>query len=493
MPVGFAGKGRGGMERRPVEGDAKANRPVLVVDLDGTLLRSDILYETFWSALGRDWRTPFAAAFALAGGRAALKRRLAAAADIDPALLPYDPAVTAYVAEWRAAGGRTALVTASDAGPAGAIAAHLGLFDEVHGSDGVRNLKGAEKADFLARRFGDGGFAYMGDAPADLPVWRRAARAITVNAPAALRARAGPAAEHLGTPARPVAPYLRALRPHQWLKNVLVFLPMIAAHQMDAVTLGAGLAAFAAFSLVASAVYVLNDLMDLAADRAHPRKRARPFACGDVPIAHGIWMVAGLALGGLALAAAIGPAFLGVMAVYVVMTTAYSLFLKRQMVLDICVLATLYTLRIVAGGVAAGIALSVWLLAFSIFFFFALAAVKRQAELVDSAARGVLGATGRGYRVDDLPLVSQMAVGAGFVSVLVMALYLTSPAVVELYSLPAALWGICPVLLYWISRVVMLTHRGQMHDDPVVFAAKDRVSLACAALILGFAALGAVA
>ena len=386
--------------------------PVLVIDMDGTLLRSDLLFESFWSACGRDWRSPVPAARALLRGRAALKRCLAGMAALDPATLPYDPAVIAYVDAWRERGGRAALVTAGDQTLARLVAGHLGLFDEVHGSDGVRNLKGAAKAEFLGRRFAATGYAYMGDAWADLPVWQKARRAITVNAPAALRARVealGREFEHLTTASAAWRPYLDALRPHQWLKNLLVFVPMLAAHRLDLAAAAPSLLAFAAFALVASGAYVMNDLVDLAADRAHPRKRTRPFASGRVPIAHGTWMAAGLVLGGGAVAATVGLDFLLVVLAYVVVTAAYSSVLKRHAVVDICVLAGLYTLRLIAGGVATGISLSVWLLAFSIFFFLSLAAVKRHAELVDNARRRQSQPVGRGYHVDDLPLVSQMA------------------------------------------------------------------------------------
>lgn len=467
--------------------------PVLVVDLDGTLLRSDLLFESFWSALGRDWRSPILAARALLGGRAALKRHLAEAASIELGTLPFDPAVIDEVERWRAGGGRTALVTATDHALAERVAAHLGLFDEVHGSDGRLNLKGAAKAAFLADRWEEG-FAYMGDAPADLPVWERACKAITVNAAPALRGRAdrlGVEVEHLGTGTRSLAPYLRALRPHQWVKNALVFLPMLAAHQLTPLTLLQSGLAFLAFSLVASSVYVLNDLLDLAADRAHPRKRHRPFASGAIPLAHGSGMAGGLMLGGLAVSLLLGWAFTAVMLVYCVATTAYSVRLKRMVLIDIAVLAGLYTIRLLAGGAATGIPLSVWLLAFSIFLFFSLAAVKRQAELVDNARSGRLTAAGRDYQAEDLPILSMMAIGSGYVAVLVMALYLTSPAVMVLYSFPPALWGICCVLLYWVSRMVLVTHRGQMHDDPIVYAARDRVSRVCVLMILVFILLGA--
>jgi 4-hydroxybenzoate polyprenyltransferase/phosphoserine phosphatase len=468
-------------------------QPVLVVDLDGTLLRSDALLECFWNACGNNWRVLFGAVAALTEGRAALKRHLAQCAALDAATLPYDSVVLAYVKDWRAKGGRTALVTASDAGIARAIAEHLGVFDEVYGSDGVHNLKGSAKADFLEQRFGAAGFAYMGDAVADLPVWQKSHAAITVNAPDHLRQRvasAGGDVEHLRTASRTLLPYAKAIRPHQWAKNVLVFVPMLTAHQLALPTFLQSTLAFVAFSLVASSVYVLNDLLDLSADRAHPRKRNRPFAAGSIPIAQGTWMTGGLLLAGIALAAPLGWHFLLVMVGYYLATMAYSLHLKRRAVVDICVLAVLYTIRILAGGAATGIPISVWLLAFSIFFFFALAAVKRQGELVDNLGRNTRKVSGRGYHVEDAALVSQMAIASGYVAVLIMALYLDSPAVVGLYSEPAALWGICLVLLYWISRMVMVAHRGAMHDDPIVYAVKDRVSQVCGLLILGFALAG---
>lgn len=470
-------------------------REILVVDLDGTLLRSDMLLESFWSAFGRDWRSPFRSLVALTGGRASLKRHLAKASAVEAATLPYDGTVISFIRAWRQSGGRTALVTASDSGFAEAIADHLGLFDEVHGSDGALNLKGETKGRFLEDRFGPKGFAYMGDAAADLPVWTRAAKAITINAPASLRREAErvcESAEHLATEARSVKPYIMALRPHQWLKNVLVFLPMLAGHQFNAATFLMSFLAFACFCLVASSVYVLNDLLDLAADRAHPRKRNRPFASGRIPIAHGTWMAAGLLILGALLAMGIGSDFVLVMAGYYLLTTAYSLHLKRRIVIDICVLAGLYTVRIVAGGVAAGIPLSVWLLAFSVFFFLSLATIKRQAELIDSAERGNLRASGRGYHVEDLPIISMIAIGAGYGAVLVMTFYVNSPAMMDLYAFPEALWGVCAVLLYWVTRTVLVAHRGHMHDDPVVYAARDRISQMCLLLILGFVLAGAL-
>ena len=473
----------------------KTVSPVLVVDLDGTLIRSDMLYETFWSAFAADWTMPLRALMALRQGKGALKRALAARAQVDVTTLPYDAEVLDRVRAWRAGGGRTALVSASDQQLVSAIAAHLGLFDVAHGSTEGGNLKGAAKAEFCTTTFGTGGFHYMGDAAADLPVWQAAARAITVNAAPATRAavdRLGIEAEHLATVPAPGRAYLRALRPHQWMKNLLVFVPMFTAHQMTPGNILASLAAFAAFSLIASSVYVLNDLLDLSADRSHPRKRTRPFAAGAIPIAQGTGMAAGLLIAGLGISALLGLQFVLVMLGYFALTTGYSLYLKRRLVVDICALAVLYTIRILAGGAATELPISVWLLAFSIFLFFALAAVKRQAELVDGIAAGKVTAHGRGYHVDDLPLVESMATSAGYVAVLVMALYASSASVTGLYSAPHMLWGICLVLLYWISRMVMVAHRGKMHDDPVVFAVKDPVSRSCVILMAAFGIAGTV-
>jgi 4-hydroxybenzoate polyprenyltransferase/phosphoserine phosphatase len=469
---------------------------VLAVDLDGTLLKSDMLLESFWNAVSHDWRAGIGAVRAVRKGKAALKHQLAQTSDVDVTSLPYNQDVLEYISAWKERGGKVALVTATDQSIADGIAAHLGVFDDVHGSNGSTNLKGETKAAFLVETYGADGFAYMGDTDADLPVWSAASQIVTVNATKTLRAKAeamGKTITHLGHDARDLKPYLKALRPHQWVKNVLVFVPIFLAHQLDLATLFMGLMGFIAFSLTASSVYVINDLLDLNADRAHPRKCKRPFAAGSVPIQHGTGLAAGLLSAGAVLSLLVGPVFLLVLALYFAATTGYSLYFKRRMVIDICVLSGLYTMRIIAGGVAASVAISVWLLAFSVFFFFALAAIKRQAELVDNAKAGKLAPTGRGYRVDDLAIVSQMSIASGYVSVMVLALYINSPAVSLLYANPPVLWGICLVLLFWISWIAMVTHRGEMHDDPIVFAVKDRISRICGFLIVGFVLLASVA
>lgn len=468
---------------------------VLVVDLDGSLINSDMLYETFWSAVAKNWLCIFGAMLSLFNGKAALKCYLSRHANVDVSSLPYNQEVIAYVRRHRAQGGRCVLATASNQAVALEIAQFLQIFDEVYGSSGSYNLRGSSKASLLSERFNDVGFIYVGDSRADFPVWRASRKVVTVNGGSSIRKRAeqiGKPWEHLGSEKIRIYPYIQALRPHQWLKNALIFLPMIAGQQVDAKTVLNSIMAFAAFSLVASSVYVLNDLLDLNSDRAHPRKRLRPFASGNVAIAHGTVLALALLTAGALIAALLDWMFLLTVAAYYVLTTAYSLSFKRHVIIDIFVLAGLYTMRILAGGVATGIQLSVWLFAFAIFFFFSLAAVKRQAELVDMVERGTLTTKGRGYHVEDLPVISMIGLAAGYISVLVMALYINSPAVQELYGLPEVLWGICCILLYWLTRMVLLTHRGAMHDDPVVFAATDRVSQVCFLAMLAFAVGGAV-
>lgn len=475
--------------------DISNKNMMLAVDLDGTLLNSDMLLETFWNAASQDWGSAIGAVRALSKGKAALKAELTEASDVDVTTLPYNTDVLDYIASWKADGGKVALVTATNQKIADDIAAHLGIFDAVHGSTDDTNLKGETKAAFLTETYGAQGFAYMGDTDADLPVWAAATEIVTVNAPKALRSKAEALSgdiTHLGRDSIDIKPYIKALRPHQWVKNILVFVPIFLAHQLDMVTLFMGLLGFVAFSLTASSVYVINDLLDLDADRVHPRKCKRPFAAGTVPIRHGTGMAAGFLGAGALLSLIVGPVFLLVLALYFAATTGYSFYFKRRMVIDICVLSGLYTMRIIAGGVAAGIGLSVWLLAFSVFFFFALAAIKRQAELVDNAKAGKLAPSGRGYRVDDLAIVSQMSIASGYVSVMVLALYINSPSVSLLYGSPPVLWGICLVLLFWLSWVAMVTHRGEMHDDPIVYAVKDRISRICGFLIVGFVLMASV-
>lgn len=455
---------------------------ILVVDLDGTVLKSDMLYESFWSAFGCNWRVPFYSILALAKSRAALKDYLAHECCMDVASLPYDREVLDYIKSYRAEGGCTALVTASNHKLAVDIADHLQVFDEVHGSTEENNLKGINKSEFLAEKFGENQFDYMGDSHVDLHVWKMSQKIITVNAPRSLAHKAesfGKTVEHLSTSQKSLSPYMKAMRPYQWLKNFLIFIPMFAAHNFDTLTFAKSIMAFIAFSSIASSVYLLNDLLDLSADRAHPRKRLRPLASGALPLVHGAIMALALLIFGAIISITLGAAFAAIMTLYYALTTLYSLKLKQEVIIDICILAGLYTMRVVAGAIATGISPSFWLLTFSIFFFFSLAAVKRQAELVDMSKRAQSSLQRRGYQVGDLPIISMAALGSGFTSILVFALYVSSPEVTHLYNQPSILWGICYILLYWLTRTVLVTHRGLMHDDPIIYAATDKVSLIC--------------
>lgn len=457
----------------------------LVVDLDGTLLRSDLLLESSLAFVRARPLRALAPLAWLGGGKAALKRRLAEAADVDVAALPYDQRVLALIARERALGRRIVLATASDRRYAEQVAAHLGLFDEVLASDDGVNLSAGRKRDALLRRYGHQGYDYAGNSSDDLPVWASARHAHVVGAGAALERRAraqGNVASVLPGPApgARLRALLKALRVHQWAKNLLILLPLLAAHVADQPPrLLAALLAFVCFSLCASSVYLLNDLLDVADDRHHKSKRQRPFAAGSLSL------LAGVALAPLLLAAAFGLAlwllpwkFAAVLLGYYALTLAYSLHLKRVMALDAIALAALYTARLIAGAAAFAVPLTFWMLAFSMFMFLSLALVKRYAELREARSRGDDGkARGRGYFPGDLEMIASLGAASGYLAVLVLALYTQDRATVALYRQPQLIWLACPLLLLWTTRIWMLTHRGLMHDDPVVFALKDRASL----------------
>lgn len=457
----------------------------LCIDLDGTLLRSDLLIESALASMRRNPLDALRSIAWLCKGRAHLKRRLASRARLDVDRLPYDERVL----EWLRNGSadrRKVLCTAADQELADAVAEHVGGFDEVLASDGARNLSGQAKAELLAMRFGDRGFDYAGDAEADLHVWKRARRAVVVNAAATLPDRVREVCEVERVFEREGGGWreaLRALRPHQWLKNLLVFLPMLAAHVLFVPGAAArALLAFASFCLCASAAYVVNDLFDLQADREHPRKRSRPFAAGTLRIRDGVTAAPLLASVAVALAFALSAEFALVLLCYAAVTLAYSLYLKRVAILDVVTLAGLYTVRIIGGAFAIPVPASFWLLAFSMFLFLSLAMVKRYAEVHSVAGEGRSQVAGRGYAAQDLPLIETLGASSGYLSVLVLALYINSTASEALYRHHEYLWGLTPALLYWISRVWLIARRGGMHDDPLVFAVTDRVSLVVAAV-----------
>ena len=465
----------------------------IVVDLDGTLVHTDMLHESALRALrdkpGHLLRMPGW----LHTGKAALKEALAHATHFDPTALPYNLALMTWLREQRALGRHVILCTAADTLIAGAIARHLDLFDEVIASDGVVNLAGRNKADVLEQRFGRGGFDYAGNSQADLHVWERARRAIVVNASATVSDAAASRfeVEHVfASPGAGLAVARKALRVHQWLKNLLLFIPLLAAHRYgDLQAWGALVLAFMAFSLCASAVYVANDLFDLDSDRQHPRKRYRPFASGVLPAWIGVAAVPLLLAASMLLALGAGRRFVAWLLVYFCVTCLYTVALKRLVLVDCIALAMLYTLRVVAGAAAADVVLSFWLLAFSIFLFLSLAFLKRYAELQVQVLAGETTVHGRGYITSDAPLVQMLGIASAYAAVIVLALYLNSDAVAALYRAPHVVWGAVPVMLFWVSWVWLRAHRGEMHDDPLVFAVKDRASLA-AGLLFAAAVVG---
>ncbi len=418
-------------------------------------------------------------------GRATLKSELAARVSIDVASLPYRPDVVGRLRAAKSNGSRLVLATASAHTLAARVSDHLGVFDAVIATQpGGPNLKSASKAGAITDYFGDGDWAYIGDSRADLEVWERAQRAVAV-APSktVLRAAAklGVELEVVSAPRRnSLAQWIRQARLHQWMKNLLIFIPLLTSQQWTITTIVQSLIAFLAFGCAASAVYIVNDIRDLDADRRHATKRSRPLASGSISIVAAFIAASLLMVTSLLLSAAVGSLFLLALVGYIVLTSAYTVWLKRKIIADVVVLALLYAWRVVAGCAAILVEPSVWILAFSTFFFFSLALMKREAELVNHHAPS----RGRGYRRSDAPLVLSAGTASGMAAILVLVLYLDSDEVRALYSTPQIMWLLVPLAMYWLLRAWMVTTRGGMHDDPVIFAIRDRISRVLVILII---------
>lgn len=458
----------------------KQNQEILVCDLDGTLIKTDFLFETLMSAISKNFFFLFGIIIHLFKGRANLKRYLAEIYEINPEIIPYNKEVVEYIIKRRDKGAYVVLATASDQLIATKIANYLNLFDEVYASDGHTNLKGKEKANLLENKFGNNKFTYIGDSFDDVQVWQVSKLSVVFNASSRLKSKLenlGLKCYYLYSKQSLIKNLIGALRPHQWLKNILVLLPLILSHQLELATILDGIIAFFAFSVVASSVYILNDLIDLSPDRQHPRKKFRPFASGNLTIKLGLCLVPGFLVTGMLLSLLLNFYFSMILIFYFFITLTYSLVLKRLAIIDICTLAGLYTLRIIGGGICTNTNISLWLLGFSIFLFLALASVKRQAELVDLKKRDKKIIEGRAYEINDLAILQMFSISAGYISVLILALYISSPNFTLLYSNPKLFWLSCLIMLYWITRIMFLTHRGKMDDDPVMFAVKDRLSL----------------
>lgn len=468
-----------------------------VVDLDGTIIRTDMLHE---SALSLLKYSPFSI-LTLIGilifkGKAKLKQWIASKTNFDASVLPYNEDLLQWLFSQHAAGRHLVLCTASDKSVAEPIAQHLGIFDEIMASNGETNLEGSSKANALLEKFGEKGFDYVGNSKPDLEVWRHAHKAIIVSSSAQLISKVNSISEVemiFNGKDSGLTSLSKVLRLHQWLKNVLLLVPLLAAHRLHDV--GAWLTlfwAFLAFSLCASSVYIVNDLLDLDSDRRHPRKCKRPFASGEAPVWKGVVLAPLLFVMSCMLGAYVGGAFFKWLMLYFALTCMYSLKLKQIVLIDCLILALLYTLRIAAGAAAVGGVMSFWLLAFSVFLFLSLAFIKRFAELQVQLLNGRHKVHGRGYLTEDAPFIQMLGIASGFMSVLVLALYLNSPEVLRLYVQPEWVWGNVPIMVFWVSWLWLRAHRGEMHDDPLIFAVKDMVSVLAGVFFVIFMMLGSV-
>ena len=467
---------------------AAAGRP-LYVDMDGSLLATDSLWESVLALVKSKPFVPFLFPLWLLKGKAGFKHEVARRVVLDVSLLPYRKDVLAFLDGEKKMGRQIILATAADRSIAVNVAARLQVFSDVLATDGSVNLSGCMKLDAIERHSGGREFDYIGNSTADIPVWRAARTALMVSPSPRLLKRVS-ATSSVGkvfaAEGTKSARLVKALRIHQWVKNLLVFVPLIVGHKITNVDMAfKAMWGFLAFSFCASSVYLLNDLMDLEADRHHPQKRNRPFAAGTLGIRIGIVAIPLLLiLGGTAAVLLVTPRFSLELLIYFAITLGYSFWMKRVVILDVLTLAGLYTIRVLAGGAATGIKISPWLLAFSAFLFLSLALMKRYSELRMIQTLSGVEVKGRDYNVGDIELLGSVGPSSGLLCILVLAFYVNSPDVALLYRSPLALWLIGPCLLYWITRLWLLAHRGAVVGDPIVFTARDPVSYIVGALIL---------
>jgi 4-hydroxybenzoate polyprenyltransferase len=475
-----------GREVRPAERPTAG--PVLVVDLDGTLLKTDLLLESVLVLLKQKPLCLFLLPVWLMKGKAYLKQQIARRVELDVSVLPYRSDLIEYLKGQRNGERLIVLATASDMRPAQQVAEYLKVFDRVYASDGITNLAGKSKRNRLVEVFGEKAFDYAGNDWHDLQVWSAARKAIVVAASRVVSLRVAQVAQVdrvFEKQRRGLLAYLRPLRIRHSLKNILVFVPLLAAQRLlEVPLLEKAILAFVAFQCFASGGYLLNDLFDLHADRHHPHKRLRPFAAGDLPLSYGLFMIPALVALGCVISLLVSPLLLAILLIYLALAAMYSFYVRKVVLLDVIVLAALYTIRIMAGSAAVSIWPSHWLLAISTFLFFSLALVKRYGELMIMRRIDGNGATARGYELDDGELLAAMGVASGYLAVLVLALYINSDKAQVLYGRYELIWFLCPLLFYWISYVWLIAHRGKMPDDPVVFAVSDRTSQIVALLMV---------
>jgi 4-hydroxybenzoate polyprenyltransferase len=468
----------------------------IVVDLDGTLIKTDMLFETFVSALKNNILIIFFIPLWLFTGKACLKKELAKRASVDVEVLPYNMDLLVWLRGEKNDGKTLVLCTATDSILANQISDYLGIFDHTFASEGVDNLAASSKAKKLVDIYGSRGFDYVGNSKDDLEVWKYSANIVQVNVSRAVQRRV----MELGNPntlfsykTLNVIDILKACRPHQWIKNILIFAPILTASNLSIADIQLAFFGFVAFSLCASAIYIINDLTDLNSDRHHSHKQFRPFASGDLGIIHGLALAPILIMVGLFIGSHVGTGFLIALGVYLLATTAYPFSLKSIVIVDCFCLGILYTIRVFAGALAVNIPLSFWFLAFSFFIFLSLAFLKRHAEIIEVKSTTVETIRGRGYFVLDKFLVEIFGVCSGFIAVLVLALYINTQKVMEGYLFPEVLWLSVTLVLLWICRMWMISHRGEMHHDPIVYAVRDKGSVFIGLLFLSvfaFARIG---
>ena len=486
-------------------GSATVLRPgvPLCVDLDGTLVKSDTLVDSVLALARQHPALLLKIPGWIGEGKAAFKRHVTSAVTLDVVHLPYNRPLEEWLRVEHGNGRAIYLATAADRGLADRVADHLGIFAGVLASDGSTNLAGNNKLAAFRSHFGES-FCYIGNARPDLEVLSACEAPMVANAHGALttglRSGGVTVARSFDDRTPAVKSWLKAIRLHQWAKNTLIFVPLLLAHAWSLAPIAAAALGFLSFGLCASATYIINDLLDIEADRRHPRKRRRPFAAGDLSAFAGVAAVVVMLCASISLAlllprffASMGGvharghaiSFFDWLMLYTATTLTYSFYLKRKLLLDVFVLSGLYTVRILAGSAATGVPLSTWLAGFSVFFFLSLAFVKRFSELEGLRESGKAVTNGRGYFVSDLEQLRALGTGSAYAAVVVMTLYISNPETTLLYHHVTRLWLVVPVLLLWLSQVWMLASRGQMHDDPVVWACTDKRSLLLGLLMAG--------
>lgn len=468
----------------------------LCVDLDGTLVKSDTLVDSLLLLARTYPLRALRAPLWLKGGKASLKARVCSEVQLDAKYLPYNRRLLEYLMEQHSQGRKLYLTTGADCSLAQRIADHLGIFEAVLASDGSTNLIGHNKLESLQQRFAGQGFDYIGNARPDLPLLSHSGEAMVANPDVTLtsllKKHKIPVVHRFDDRAPFSKTFLKTIRLHQWAKNILIFVPMLLAHSLRLPLVVDALIAFLSFSLCASATYIVNDLLDIEADRRHPKKRYRPFAAGDLSPATGLVITVLFLAISFAGAALLPLAFTGWLLTYLVTTLCYSLHLKRVVLVDVILLSGLYTLRMLAGGAATRVDFSPWLAALSVFLFLSLAMVKRFSELQNIRASGNNLSNGRGYLLGDIEQLRSFGTASAYASVVVFALYINGNDITGLYRHPTRMWLMTPLMILWLSRVWLLASRGELDEDPVIFAVTDRMSLLIGAAIAAIAVLAAI-